>query len=741
MNYKKNLKLLLSFVFFSASITVEAKKHPFSSLDLATVKKINSHSLSPNSQYMVFDATNYSPDENKSELGLYITDLKTSSTTQLTSEHTDTSPFWLNENTIAFLSDRSGSLQLWYSSLDFDNLGLLKNTTMTQLTDLTTSINNVIYNQKAKRVLFSAQSFLNGTLVNDKTYVNQEDNKYTTGVVYDKLFIRHWDTFLRPSVREQLFVVDLKDKDGKFSVKNEPVNIMKGNELETPVSPFGDSGDFTISPDGQTIAFSSRVEKHDQAWTTNTDIYLVKYPINGKPSSVKNLTKSNPGYDSYPKISPNGEWIAYLEMRGKNFESDVNRVMLYNIKNKTHTELPIKWDRSPDSLTWSSDSSSIYLTATSKGRGKIFVVSLSKAIKTIKKNGSVSTLVAKELVGTGSNNVIRVIPKGEFENNAEEILVFGRSTMTKPREIYRLEVTPYNNLKVENEKREIIKGPLNSEAGLTQVTNINEKFKEVQVSEPEEFYFRGYNNELIQGWYLKPVNFDKSKKYPLAFLIHGGPQGAWEDSFGSRWNYQSYTGAGYAVAAINFHGSTGFGQKFVKDIAKNWGNNAYTDLMKGLDYVLKTHRYIDKSKVCGLGGSFGGYMVNWINGHTDRFACLVNHDGVFSTVSTFFTTEELFFIEHEFGGVPWDRKAKKVYDKWSPSEYVKNWKTPTLVIHSSKDYRLTEGEGIATFTALQRLGIKSKFLYFPDENHWVLKPANLIFWQNQIIEWIDSFTK
>ncbi|KAL6611578.1 peptidase S9 prolyl oligopeptidase active site domain-containing protein [Neocallimastix sp. 'constans'] len=698
MNFKKNLKFFLTVVVLSATTAVRAEKHAFSPLDLVTFNRISSHSISPNYEYILYD-------------------------------------------TIGFLSTRSGSSQLWYSTLDFDNLDLIKENKLKQLTKLTTSINNIEYNQKAKRLLFSAQAYLNGTLVNDDTYVEQEDNKYTTGIVYDKLFIRHWDTFLKPSVREQLFVLDLRSKNNKFSLKHQPVNIMNGNELESPVSPFGDSGDFSISPDGQTIAFSSRIEEHSQAWKTNTDVFLVKYPIDGKPSAVENLTKSNPGYDNYPNISPDGQWIAYLEMREENYESDKNRVMLYNIKRKTHTELPLRWDRSPESLTWSADSNSIYLTAYSKGRVKVYVVNLKEALIIIKKKGTIPTLAVKELIGTGNNDTIEVIPKRKLGNNSGEIIVFGRSSFTKPRDIYKLEVPSFDKLKTENEKRVIVRPP-KSEAGITQITNVNDKFKkEVIVSEPEEFYFKGHNDELIHGWYLKPVNFDESKKYPLAFLIHGGPQGSWNEGFSSGWNVQSYAGAGYAVAAINFHGSTGFGQEFVKAVSKNWGGDSYNDLMKGLDYVLKTHKYIDKSKVCGLGASYGGYMINWINGHTDRFACLVNHDGVFDTINTFFTTEELFFSEYEFGGVPWDKKAKKIYDKWNPREFVKNWKTPTLVIHGGKDYRLTESEGIATFTALQRLGVKSKFLYYPDENHWVLKPANTLFWQTQIIEWIDSFTK
>jgi acylaminoacyl-peptidase len=748
MTYKINIELILLFIFIYASNLVKSEMHPFSPLDLVKVKRINAHSISPNSQYMVFDANKYTPENNRKEQNLFITNLKTKSTVQLTSDHADISPFWLNDNTIAFISNRSGKLQLWYTPLDFENLGLLKNETMVQLTKCTTSINNVVYNKNANRLIFSAQAFLNGTMVNDDLYVEHEDNKYTSGMVYDNLFIRHWDTFLKPKVREQLFVVDLNNENGRFSLKNEPVNIMKGNKMECPIAPFGDAGDFSISSDGQTIAFSSRVEEHSQAWNTNTNVYLVNYPIGGEPSKIENLTESNPGYDTSPRISPDGQWIAYLEMREKAYEADKNRIMLYNIETKTYTELVPKWDRSAASITWSLDSTMLYVTAPSLGRVKIYAVQLNEIIEILKKKKKdddkvpeIPSLVVKELVGTGNNGNIQIIPKGQFKDNTEEILVFTRSTMMKPKEIYCLKVTPWDQLQIENENKEILVEPPKSEAGLTQVSNMNSEFdEEIQVSKPEEFYFKGHNKDLVHGWFLKPVNFDETKKYPLAFLIHGGPQGAWDDSFGLRWNVQSYAGAGYVVAAINFHGSLGYGEQFQRAVSKSWGNDSYNDLMKGLDYILETYSFIDESKVCGLGASYGGFMVNWINGHTDRFACLVNHDGIFDTINAYYTTEELFFTEYEFGGVPWDKKAKKLYDQWNPREFVENWKTPTLVIHGGKDYRLTESEGIATFTALQRLGVKSRFLYFPDENHWVLKQANLLFWYQQIFKWLELFT-
>jgi dipeptidyl aminopeptidase/acylaminoacyl peptidase len=259
------------------------------------------------------------------------------------------------------------------------------------------------------------------------------------------------------------------------------------------------------------------------------------------------------------------------------------------------------------------------------------------------------------------------------------------------------------------------------------------------LSTPDEFYFTGALRERVQAWILKPVGFEEGKKYPVAFIVHGGPQGAVEDHFHYRWNPQVFTGAGFAVIAINFHGSTGFGQAFTDSISGDWGGKPFEDLMMGLDHALANYAWLDGERVAALGASYGGWMINWINGHTNRFKCLVNHDGGFDEFANYFTTEELWFPEWEFKGVPWQNPA--LFDKFSPSRYVANWQTPTLVIHGARDYRLIDAEGIATFTALQRRGIPSQLLYFPDENHWVLKPRNSIVWHDTIFRWLDRWVK
>jgi dipeptidyl aminopeptidase/acylaminoacyl peptidase len=275
---------------------------------------------------------------------------------------------------------------------------------------------------------------------------------------------------------------------------------------------------------------------------------------------------------------------------------------------------------------------------------------------------------------------------------------------------------------------------------LKPLTHVNEaRVKAAQMSTPEEFWFAGARGDRVHGWLLKPVGLESGKKYPLVYLIHGGPQGAWNDHFHYRWNPQVYAAAGYAVAMVNFHGSTGYGQGFTDSIRRDWGGKPYDDLMLGLDHLIEEHDFIDGSRIGAAGASYGGYMINWIAGHNDRFRCLVNHDGLFSTRSMYYSTEELWFPEWDLGGTPWE--AAETYRRWDPSEFVENWKTPMLVIHGQLDYRVPDTEGLSAFTALQRRGIESKLLYFPDEDHWVMKPQNMKLWHETVLGWLDHYLK
>jgi len=353
-------------------------------------------------------------------------------------------------------------------------------------------------------------------------------------------------------------------------------------------------------------------------------------------------------------------------------------------------------------------SQGLIVTASENAQIKVFYVSIdtesNQAVKTLISEGSSSQVIPVAITGKSKDSLAFLVTRNSF---------------VRPDDIWQF----YQ----EDDRSE-----------LTQLTFLNEELlSKTNMSTPESFYFTSGNSK-IQGWLFKPHNFSEDLSWPMALLIHGGPQGAWTDGWSWRWNPELWTARGYGVVLINPHGSEGFGQKFTDSVSKNWGGTPFQDIMAGVDYALETWKWFDSGKLCACGASYGGFMINWINGQTDRFACLVNHDGLFDTFGSYFTTEELWFPEWEFG-LPWENPEN--YSKWNPRENVQNWTTPTLVIHGGKDYRLTLGEGLGTFTALQRRGIPSKFLFFPEENHWVLNPKNAIIWINTILDWLDQWTK
>jgi dipeptidyl aminopeptidase/acylaminoacyl peptidase len=399
-----------------------------------------------------------------------------------------------------------------------------------------------------------------------------------------------------------------------------------------------------------------------------------------------------------PLFSTSGIKLAYLDMKKPKSEGDKNRLMVFDMNSFRLLDVTKNIDLSVETFIWLDEDTIIFI-AEEKARVNVFKV-------------SVSSMNLIRLTSSGSAKDLSRISDTQF--------VFMQSHMDKPDELFLFDIS--NS-----------KGPQQ----LTFMHSI--LVSRIKLSKPEEYYFVGSLNELVQGWLLKPVDFNPTKKYPLAFLIHGGPQLVWKDTFGSRWNPQIFSNAGYVVVMINFHGSTSFGTNFTDSITGNWGTYPYEDLMAGLDYVLEAYPYIDSTKMAAIGGSYGGFMVNFINGHTDRFSALVNHDGVFDTFLDYYTNDYLCAYEYDFKGTPYENPT--LYKKYSPSEYVGNWKTPTLVIHGGKDYRVSDNQAFATFTALQRRGIESKLLYFPDEGHWISKPANYLKWINTILQWIDHFNK
>jgi dipeptidyl aminopeptidase/acylaminoacyl peptidase len=446
---------------------------------------------------------------------------------------------------------------------------------------------------------------------------------------------------------------------------------------------------------------------------------------------TKNITADNSASDSTPLYSPDGRYIAYRAQQRPGYESDRFRLMLYDRKTGERKDLTENFVIGIGTFAWATNSHAIFFASESRGTADIGRVEVGSdptyhPSQPMCGFTCISGIISSKPAGGANASVLP--PQAGYDDDlaptpAGQHIIFTRMSIHAPTEIYSRSTS-----------QESWPNPGR------QLTHLNDAaLSGVSMSPLEYFYFRGANNEPVEGFLVKPPNFDPSKKYPVKFLIHGGPQGAWGDDWSYRWNPELFAANGYVVIMINFHGSTGYGQKFIDAINGDWGGAPFEDLMKGLDYAEKTYPFIDKDRECALGASYGGYMINWILGHTDRFKCLVSHDGMFNAESAWGTTEELWFNDWEFKGTPYDNRA--LYQKWSPHQCANNFKTPTLVIHGQRDYRLDVSEGFQLFTTLQMEGVPSKMLYFPDEGHWVLKPQNSQLWYKTVNDWVDQWSK
>ena len=504
-----------------------------------------------------------------------------------------------------------------------------------------------------------------------------------------------------------------------------------------PSFSLGGQDNYAFSPDGQEICYTSNHDKVE-ATSTNNDLWIVS--VNG--GAPKNITADNPASDSTPLYSPDGKYIAYRAQQRPGYESDRFRLMLYDRKTGRKTQFgpSTTTDFWVGTFIWAPDSSKIYFVAEDKGESPIYSVSFKITPPEVEKGYDIvigETSLDYTQIARGFNDDLAVTPDGKT-------LFFTRMSIAHPNRIFAAPLPPLgvseliSSLKLSIPESEIKKNDCCG-AVLT-ITHLNDAvLSQVSMSPIEPFWFPGAFGDKVQGFLVKPPNFDPTKKYPLKFLIHGGPEGAWGDDWSYRWNPELFAANGYVVIMINFHGSTGYGQKFIDAINGDWGGAPFEDLMKGLDYAEKTYPFIDKDRECALGASYGGYMANWVLGHTDRFKCIVSHDGMFNTDSAWGTTEELWFNNWEFKGTPYTNP--EMYEKWSPRNAAKNFKTPTLVIHGQLDYRLDVSEGFQLFTTLQTMGVPSKMLYFPDEGHWVLKPQNSQLWYKTVNDWVDQWTK
>jgi dipeptidyl aminopeptidase/acylaminoacyl peptidase len=676
------MRNIVCFCLLGISSSVAAAA-PFTAEHLVRIDRVGAPVVSPSGDRIVYAVRHADIEADKGRYDLWLSGIEGGEPVQLTmGDANDTSPAWSSDGQyVLFLSSRGGSNQVWRLPMSGGEAQ--------PVTDLPLDVATFRISPTGDHLLVSMSVYLDCgdlecTAERDKA---AEDDK-VTGKRYEQVFMRHWDHWLDDK-RSQLFALPL-DEDGKAGV--EVVRLSK-LDADVPSRVWGGNEEYAVTPDGKTVYFAARLRNREEATSTNFDIYSVS--MDGM-SGPENITTDNEAWDTAPVVSPDGRYLAWAAMSRPGFESDQYQVMLRDRKSGKTRNLTDNWDRSPSGLAFSRDGKAILVNAQDVGHKTLWRLPL---------DGS----VPDKLVAEGSVT--------SFDDAGNRI-VFARNDLASPSELHVLDTMS---------------------GEIRRITNFGERtLADVAMGEFEQFSFDGADGDTVYGFVVKPSGFERGEAYPVAFIIHGGPQGSSSNSFHYRWNPQTYAGQGFAVVMIDFHGSTGYGQAFTDSISGDWGGKPLEDLKLGLDAALEQFDFLDGDRVCALGASYGGYMINWIAGNwPDRFRCLVNHDGVFDNRSMYYTTEELWFPEWEHGGPHYSNPES--YEKHNPANFVDNWQTPMLVIHGELDYRVPVTQGIAAFTALQRQGIESRFLYFPDENHWVLKPANSMKWHEEVNAWLHEY--
>jgi dipeptidyl aminopeptidase/acylaminoacyl peptidase len=655
--------------------------------DLVNMERVGTPAVSPDGTRVVYTVRSTDLAKNKGHTDLYLVDLRAANPApkRLTSEASNsTDPEWsANGDAIYFLSARSGSSQVWRVSPEGGEA--------MQVTNMPVDVDAYRVSPTSDRIAISMSVFRDcADLACTKTKADAKEKDKASGMVYDRLFVRHWDTWA--DGRNAVLYSAPLDANGRVSAA--PVSLSGSLDGDVPSKPFGDREEFRFSPDGKTIVFSVRIAGKTEAWSTNFDIYSVP-ATGGQP---QNLTAADMAWDTKGVFSPDGRTLAYLSMSRPGFEADRYHIVLLDLATGKKRNIAESWDRSPGSLQWTRDGKSLIADAEDIGQHKLFSIDVA--------SGTVTPLTKQGSIGA-------------FDVRGDTV-AFTQASLSSGAQLYAMKLGTGNPVKL---------------------TDVNtDKLGGVRFGEYEQFSFKGANGDTVYGHVMKPWNYEPGKKYPIAFLVHGGPQGSFGNGWSYRWNPQVYAGAGYAAVFIDFHGSTGYGQKFTDAISGDWGGKPLEDLKKGMAAAVAKFPWLDRSKACALGASYGGYMMNWIEGNwSDGFKCIVNHDGVFDTRGMAYSTEEQWFTDWENGG-PYFSVPEK-HERFNPVLHVNKWKTPMLVVQGDKDFRIPTAQGLSTFTALQRRGIESKLLVFPDENHWVLKPANSLLWHHTVIGWLDQHIK
>ncbi|KAF7718947.1 Dipeptidyl-peptidase 5 [Penicillium ucsense] len=668
----------------------------------------------PSGKWAVFSTSEYSWAEHQTSSAWNVMDLSTSKISVLTNDSSVSEVTWMgtDESTLLYINGTNaeipGGVELWIADVNSFEKSRYK---AASLPAPFSGLKTAKTAEGDYNFLVYAESYPNGTAYNAELATAP----LSTARIYDSIYVRHWDTWLTTRFNA-IFSGSLKKKGDRWALCSgghaEPLkNLIAGvKNLESPYPPFGDSSDYDLSSDGKMVAFKSKAPELPRANYTASYIYLVPHDGSQKPKAINGPESPGTpngikGDSSAPTFSPDGRHVAYLQMERISYESD-RRILYVHEVGSTETNRAVvgDWDRSPDAVQWTSDGKTFVVKSEDKARSRLFTLPIDAK----------DDFVPHNLTDGGSVRSYHHLPNGDYLVTSSAIWTSWRVSTVSPKSGVVSTLASANEM----------------DAGL----------KGLSPHDLDEFYFDG-NWTKIHAWMVFPANFDKSKKYPLAFLIHGGPQGSWADSWSTRWNPKVWADQGYVVVAPNPTGSTGFGQALTDAIANNWGSYPYDDLVKAWEYVRDHFDFIDTDNGVAAGASYGGFMINWIQGNPlgRKFKALVTHDGTF-VADAKISTEELWFMQHEFNGTFWDNREN--YRRWDPSapEHIKQFGTPTLVIHNANDFRLPEAEGLSLFNVLQERGVPSRFLSFPDENHWVTKKENSLVWHQQVLGWINKYS-
>lgn len=706
-------------------------QRPIQFSDLTSMRRLGGVAVSPDSRWALFTVTNVDLDENLRTPHLWMIPLGGGMERPLTASYAGEldGQFSPDGKQILFISARDGSPQIYLANF-YTSAGAIAEPH--RLTSFPTGAEGAIWSPDGKNILFTSYVYPNciGTPDQEEACNRKHEQRDASrrggGIIFTHLLFRRWDRYTGPR-RSHLFLVS--------SSGGTPRDLTAGAVQNIPPFSVGEPRSYAFSPDSQQIAFEWNTDP-DPALSTNSDIFTLD--IN-KPGAMPVRISTSPGGDYTPRYSPDGKYIAFRSQARAGYGSDLFRLMLYDRETHTIRRILPDFDRWVDDFTWSPDSTAIYFVSGDRGEEPVFSV-------------DVSGNNLRRLTALGCYGDPQPTPDGSR-------IIVTRTTIRQPAELYVLRLKnvresshgPSRPAETARARRHPPTSPTPVYASFTileqdHLTHLNSSLlSQLNLPNWQHFWFTGAAGARVEGFLLPPPNYDPAKKYPVKFLIHGGPEGEWSDSWSYRWNAELFAASGYVVIMINPRGSVGYGQAFIDGVNGDWGGKPYIDLMRGLDYAETTFPFIAKNRECALGASYGGFMADWILGHTNRFRCIVSHDGMFDPESAYGTMDELSFMEWEFHGPPWAIRGKRpnraLYRRWSPMLFAPSFKTPTLVIHGQLDYRLDVSQSFALFTTLQRLHVPSEMLYFPNEGHWILQPKDSRLWYTTVNAWCDKYTR